>query len=109
MALETCPDCGNQVSDSAAACPKCGRPMRAPAPRTRVVREAKSKAVAGILAIFLGGLGLHRFYLGSASGVLYLLFCWTFIPSIIALFEGLAFLLSSDEAWNAKYGATYAS
>ncbi len=26
--------------------------------------EAKSKMVAGLLGIFLGGLGIHRFYLG---------------------------------------------
>jgi hypothetical protein len=29
MALVTCPDCITSVSDAAAACPKCGRPMRA--------------------------------------------------------------------------------
>ena len=27
MSLITCPDCSNQVSDHAPACPKCGRPM----------------------------------------------------------------------------------
>ncbi len=27
MALIQCPDCGNQVSDVAPACPKCGRPF----------------------------------------------------------------------------------
>jgi hypothetical protein len=27
MALITCPDCGNQVSTDAVACPQCGRPM----------------------------------------------------------------------------------
>src|SRR5258708_6846637 len=26
MALIPCPDCGNDYSDQAAACPKCGRP-----------------------------------------------------------------------------------
>jgi type IV pilus assembly protein PilA len=30
MALVTCPDCGTQVSDQAAACLKCGRPLHAP-------------------------------------------------------------------------------
>ena len=29
MALIACPDCGSQVSDLAAACPKCGRPRTA--------------------------------------------------------------------------------
>jgi hypothetical protein len=26
MALIACPDCGQQVSDAAPACPRCGRP-----------------------------------------------------------------------------------
>ncbi len=26
MALLTCPDCGNEISDAATACPRCGRP-----------------------------------------------------------------------------------
>ena len=28
MALKTCPDCGHEVSNSAASCPKCGRPLK---------------------------------------------------------------------------------
>lgn len=43
-----------------------------------------------ILAFFVGGFGVHKFYAGrTGSGVLYLLFCWTFIPAIIAFIEGL--------------------
>lgn len=30
MALMICPECGNEVSDQAVACPKCGRPFEAP-------------------------------------------------------------------------------
>lgn len=44
----------------------------------------KTKGVAIILCFFLGGLGVHKFYLGqSFAGILYLLFCWTLIPGII--------------------------
>ncbi len=32
MALVQCPDCKAEISDAAPACPKCGRPMGAPAP-----------------------------------------------------------------------------
>ncbi len=36
MALITCPDCGRQVSDAAAACPQCARPLMRPlAPMAR--------------------------------------------------------------------------
>lgn len=73
---------------------------------TRPIRPIKSKVAAGLLAIFLGGLGVHKFYLGKPiQGILYLLFCWTGIPAIIALIEGILYLVSSDEAFAAKYGA----
>lgn len=63
----------------------------------------KSKAVAGILGIFLGGLGIHKFYLGKAGmGVLYLLFCWTAIPAFIGFIEGIIYLVSNDHNFQVK-------
>ncbi len=57
----------------------------------------KSPSTAVLLALFLGGLGAHKFYLGQTGlGIFYLLFCWTYIPSIIALFE--AFTLATTVA-----------
>ena len=49
----------------------------------------KKSGTAGVLlALFLGALGAHHFYLGrNGTGLLYLCFCWTFIPGVIALFE----------------------
>ena len=54
----------------------------------------RKNPVHGVLfAIFFGGLGAHRYYLGHMGiGVLYTLFCWTFIPSLIAFVE--IFLMS---------------
>ena len=47
-----------------------------------------NKAAYCLLAFFLGGLGIHKFYAGkTGAGIAYLLFCWTFIPGIIALIE----------------------
>lgn len=64
----------------------------------------KNKTTAGLLAIFLGGLGFHRFYLGQTGlGILYLVFCWTFIPAIVALIDGIIFLTQSEDAFNQKY------
>jgi predicted amidophosphoribosyltransferase len=34
MPLVTCPDCGRSVSDAAAACPACARPLAAPPVQT---------------------------------------------------------------------------
>jgi len=64
----------------------------------------KNKTTAGILAILLGGLGVHRFYLGQIGlGILYLVFCWTFIPAVVGLIDGIIFLTKSDDEFNAKY------
>lgn len=64
----------------------------------------KNKVTAGILAIFLGGLGVHRFYLGQAGlGIIYLLFCWTAIPAIISLVDAIIFFTMNDHDFNLKY------
>jgi TM2 domain-containing membrane protein YozV len=64
----------------------------------------KNKTIAAILAIFLGGLGIHKFYLGRyLLGILYLLLSWTGIPSIIAFFEGLHYFFMSDLAFDIEY------
>ena len=68
----------------------------------------KSKYVAALLAFFLGGFGAHKFYLGkNGQGILYLIFCWTYIPACIALLEGIIYLTKSEGEFNAKYGKDY--
>lgn len=67
----------------------------------------KSRSTAAILALLLGGIGVHRFYLGQKRGLLYLLFCWTFLPLVISLFEFLLFIVMSDNEWNHKYNNKY--
>ena len=63
----------------------------------------KSKVVAGILAILLGGIGAHKFYLGRWGwGIIYLLFCWTYIPSIIGIIEGIGYLISNENDFGAR-------
>lgn len=65
----------------------------------------KSRITAALLAFFLGGFGVHKFYLGQTGfGLIYLLFCWTFIPAIFAFFEGIGYLLSSDREFALRYG-----
>lgn len=40
-------------------------------------------------------------------GLLYLLFCWTFIPAVIGLIEAIIFMTTSEESFNAKYNSKY--
>ncbi|HON12022.1 MAG TPA: TM2 domain-containing protein [Chitinispirillaceae bacterium] len=66
--------------------------------------SSKDRVTAGVLAILLGGLGVHKFYLGKAgTGCLYILFCWTFIPALIALIEGIVYLTMDDASFSLKY------
>lgn len=73
--------------------------------RPRRYRGARrSKDVATVLAMLLGGLGIHHFYLGNpALGVVYLLFCWTLIPAVVGFIEGLTYLSMSGYAFDQKY------
>ena len=64
----------------------------------------KNKLVAGLLGIFLGGFGIHKFYLGKpASGILYLVFCWTYIPAIVGFIEGIIYIASNDQNFQLKH------
>lgn len=47
-----------------------------------------NKTVYLLLAFFLGGLGIHKFYAGKiGAGIVYVLCSWTFIPSFVAFIE----------------------
>ena len=72
----------------------------------------KSKLAAGLLAIFLGALGIHKFYLGyTKAGVIMLLvsvlslFILSWIVGIIALIEGIIYLTKDDYDFYMTYVA----
>lgn len=81
------------------------------------VPGSKSKIAAGLLAIFLGGLGIHKFYLGfTGPGLIFLLvntvgllITWLllFIPNIvlgvIGFVEGIVYLTKTDEEFEQLY------
>ena len=63
-----------------------------------------TKIVQSGLAIFLGGFGAHKFYQGKTfQGVLYVLFCWTAIPSFIGFCEGLKYLFMKLDDFYVDY------
>lgn len=118
-----CSQCGAPVESMAATCKFCGAGLEIaqnPQPIQQQVvfvqpqttqqyvptyKTTKNKVAAGILGILLGGFGIHKFYLGKIwQGILYLLFCWTYIPAILGLIEGIIILTSSDEKFSQKYG-----
>ena len=47
-----------------------------------------SKGIYIGLCLFLGGIGVHKFYAGKwAQGLLYLAFFWTGVPLILSVFD----------------------
>jgi TM2 domain-containing membrane protein YozV len=123
MATKQCPSCGAPVDFTSIECKYCGEKFK-PEPQPTAGFQTppqyqappvygqpqpypytpKSKLVAGLLAIFLGGLGIHKFYLNKpGQGIVYILFCWTFIPSFIAFIEGIVYLCTNDVDFNRKY------
>jgi len=109
MALVNCRECGKQISDQAEACPSCGIPILGRSqsqPAPILVAAPKSRSAAVLLAMFLGGLGLHKFYLNRPGwGVIYLIFSLTLIPAIIGFLEGLGYLFMSEQVFQEEYGA----
>lgn len=80
-----CKNCGTQLQDGAAFCPNCGAPVASEGTQNAETQQAqpqpqpqpapqnaarKSKLAAGLLGIFLGGLGVHNFYLGFTKRAL---------------------------------------
>ena len=91
-----CYNCGRGIAAGVAYCPYCHA--------KQVQLNSKDKTTAGLLAFFLGGFGIHRFYLGQWWGVFYLLFWVTWIPSIVSFFEAFVFWFTSRQTWQQKYG-----
>ncbi|HNV47406.1 MAG TPA: TM2 domain-containing protein [Spirochaetota bacterium] len=73
----------------------------------RSAMEEKSKYTAGLLAMFLGIFGAHKFYLGShLQGALYLLFIWTAVPMVLSFIDAVQLLTMDDATFAKKYLGT---
>ena len=115
-----CPNCGGDkfkfISNDTMKCAYCGHMFThkvahstntttyTPPQQPIIMVEKKEKMVAVVLAFLLGGIGAHKFYLRQVGlGIVYLLFCLTYIPSIIAFIEGIILLTMSKEEFDHKY------
>jgi len=120
-----CRNCGNELNDKAIACIKCGAdPKKGVAFCSNCGKSTDPNAIicvncgagfksangecnkilVGLLAIFLGALGIHKFVMGyTKEGVIMLLVTVLtcgyagIIMGIIGLIEGIIYLTKSDE------------
>ena len=99
--MKYCVNCGNKLENGMSFCSNCGVKVGEVKKEfeINIVSEPKKKVVAGLLGIFLGGIGVHNFYLGytgKAVGQLLLtiLSCGvlSFISCIWGLIEGIMIL-----------------
>ncbi|MCI5884014.1 MAG: TM2 domain-containing protein [Clostridiales bacterium] len=127
MEENKCPQCGAPIDPGATECKFCGEKLavqqaaqqvQQPQPQVVIQQAApqqvyvtginpswpiKNKIAAGLLGIFLGAIGVHKFYMGKIGmGILYLCFCWTGIPAIVGFIEGIIYLCSNDENFQLK-------
>lgn len=103
-----CPSCGSTTDPRQVMCVKCGVALGA-----RTTTGGKSKVAAGLLGIFLGGLGIHKFYLGygKAGGIMLAIWVagWltggivSFAVAVVGLIEGIIYLTKSDEEFARIY------
>ena len=100
-----CSDCGSAIKAKAEICPKCGVRQMSSSALGATSPNGKSRIAAALFAFFLGGFGVHKFYLGKVGmGLLYLIFFWTLIPAVVAFIEFILLLVMSDDEFNRKFG-----
>ena len=71
----------------------------------------KDKNVAGILALFLGWLGVHRFYLGQVGlGILFVflsVISFGALSFFFAVIDAIVFFSQDKDAFDLKYNKSY--
>ena len=66
--------------------------------------QGSNRVLIGVLAILLGGLGIHRFMLGDmVGGILRIVLSFLCVGGILGLIEGIIYLTKTDEEFHQTY------
>lgn len=136
MYIHQCPECGKQYSTqdkvNRVKCPYCGAETNVSYSEQEPNRweqfnsqqrqydsidsvfnngpSGKSRGIAGLLAILMGGFGLHYFYIGKTNaGILFLmvaiLSCGILatVTTIVAIIQGVLFFTSTQDEFEHKW------
>lgn len=136
MTPTNCPKCGQPLTPGQHFCGSCGAPIgSAPCPQQPPYPNpgynyqgayqqwyqndafasgpgGKSRGVAALLAIFLGGLGIQYFYLGKVmAGILSIVItlCTCGIWEILTLIQGILMFCMDNQTFEQKYVNTNSS
>jgi TM2 domain-containing membrane protein YozV/DNA-directed RNA polymerase subunit RPC12/RpoP len=108
-----CHECGAAIRAKAVICPKCG--VKQPSGGFDSVEEEElpestNRIAAGVFAILLGSLGIHKFILGfTVPGIIMLLVTiltcgfGAIVTHIIGIIEGILYLSKSDREFYRIY------
>lgn len=111
--MKQCPNCSQYCEDNAYACPRCNAPLQPVAyradnndPFQSAGPEGKSRGIAGLLALLLGGFGAHYFYVDKPVGGLIclglsLVTCGLW--GTIVLIQGILFFCWSNQEFEEKF------
>ena len=106
-----CPECGYVMHGTTAVCPKCGIEQPGLSNTANTASES-NRVVAGVCALLVGSLGIHKFILGyHTAGITMLLvsivgccFFGATVMHIIALVEGITYLSMSEKDFQRIHG-----
>ncbi len=100
-----CPQCSHKIDLNSISCPQCHAAQGLESfagvdPDMRI----KNQKLAIWFSFLLGGLGLHKFYLGQhLKGSLYLAFSWTLVPMVVGWVDAFRTLKMTPFNFEQRY------